>query len=61
MSYMTDHSISEADEGSVGVDGEVGEDRPQGEHQPAKQEATSTEEDLDRFPILYFHTCPGWG
>ena len=34
---MTDHSIGEADEGSVGVDGEVGEDGPQGEHEAAKQ------------------------
>ena len=57
---MTDHSVGEADEGSVGVDGEVGEDRPQGEHQAAKQEATSTEEDWNQFSILYFLTCPGW-
>ena len=40
---MTDHSVGEADEGSVGVDGEVGEDGPQGEHEAAKQKATSTE------------------
>ena len=42
---MTDHSVGEADKGSVGVDGEVGEDGPQGEHQAAKEQATSTEED----------------
>ena len=35
--YTTDHSIGEADEGSVGVDGEVGEDGTQGEHEAAKQ------------------------
>ena len=40
---MTDHSIGEADEGSVGVDGEEGEDRPQGEHQATKQKTTSTD------------------
>ena len=45
--YMTDHSIGEADEGSVGVDGEVGEDRAQGEREASKQEATSTDEDWD--------------
>ena len=60
--YMTDHSIGEADEGSVGVDGEVGEDRAQGEREAAKQEATSTEEDWSSIsPLSYFRTCPGLG
>ena len=59
---MTDHSIGEADESSVGVDGEVGEDGPQGEREAAKQEATPTEEDWSSIsPLSYFHTCPGWG
>ena len=59
---MTDHSIGEADEGSVGVDGEVGEDRPQGERKAAKQETASTEEDWSSISLLsYFHTCPGRG
>ena len=59
---MTDHSIGEADEGSVGVDGEVGEDRAQGEREASKQEATSTEEDWSSIsPLSYFRTCPGWG
>ena len=60
--YTTDHSIGEADEGSVGVDGEVGEDRAQGEREASKQEATSTEEDWSSIsPLSYFRTCPGWG
>ena len=62
MYMMTDHSIGEADEGSVGVDGEVGEDRAQGEREASKQETTSTEEDWSSIsPLSYFYTCPGWG
>ena len=38
---MTDHSIGEADEGSVGLDREEGEHRAKGEHQAAKQKTTT--------------------
>ena len=58
---MTDHSIGEADEGSVGLDREEGEDRAKGEHQAAKQKTTTAVDGKGRnqFKPEIF-TCPGW-
>ena len=44
---MTDHSIGEADEGSVGLDRKEGEDRTKGEHQAAKQKTTAAVGNVD--------------
>ena len=58
---MTDHSIGEADEGSVGLDREKGEDRTKGEHQAAKQKTTTAEEKVDNQFQPEIFTCPVWG
>ena len=58
---MTDHSIGEADEGSVGLDRKEGEDRAKGEHQAAKQKTTAAVggKGCNQFyPEII--TCPGW-
>ena len=48
---MTDHSIGEADEVSVGLDREEGEDRAKGEHQAAKEKTTTAEDGKGLKPI----------
>ena len=59
---MTDHSIGEADEGSVGLDREEGEHRAKGEHQAAKQKTTTAVDGKDCSQLQpEIFTCPIWG